>query len=130
MTAKKSTKTGKNFRGGGGEFFWLARVYTLDFLSGSLSGRSTKWETTPISTPRCKMPRLKLRLTLLFGLDPYIRSIYIYCTPRVKTRSLKIEICFCSIAFLSYQKKPQRFFIHPVLISYLYLSTLFSSDIR
>ena len=28
MTAKKSTKTGKNFRGGGEEFFWLARIYT------------------------------------------------------------------------------------------------------
>ena len=27
MTAKKSTKTGKNFREGG-EFFWLARIYT------------------------------------------------------------------------------------------------------
>ena len=25
---KKSTKTGKNFRGGGGKFFWLARIYT------------------------------------------------------------------------------------------------------
>ena len=25
MTAKKSTKTGKNFRGGGEEIFWLAR---------------------------------------------------------------------------------------------------------
>ena len=25
---KKSTKTGKNFRGGGEEFFWLARIYT------------------------------------------------------------------------------------------------------
>ena len=31
-TAKKSTKTGKNFRGGGGkEFFWLARIYTPGF---------------------------------------------------------------------------------------------------
>ena len=28
MTAKKSTKTGKNFRGGGGIIFWLARIYT------------------------------------------------------------------------------------------------------
>ena len=28
MTAKKSTKTGKNFRGGGEGFFWLARIYT------------------------------------------------------------------------------------------------------
>ena len=28
MTAKKSAKTGKNFRGGGEEFFWLARIYT------------------------------------------------------------------------------------------------------
>ena len=29
MTAKKSTKTGKNLRGGGEEiFFWLARIYT------------------------------------------------------------------------------------------------------
>ena len=28
MTAKKSTKTGKTFRGGGGGgFFWLARIY-------------------------------------------------------------------------------------------------------
>ena len=27
MTAKISTKTGKNFRGGGG-IFWLARIYT------------------------------------------------------------------------------------------------------
>ena len=27
MTAKKSTKTGKNFRG---NFFWLARIYTPD----------------------------------------------------------------------------------------------------
>ena len=30
MTAKKSTKTGKNFRGGGEEFFWRARTYTPD----------------------------------------------------------------------------------------------------
>ena len=27
-TAKKSTKTGKNSRRGGGDFFWLARIYT------------------------------------------------------------------------------------------------------
>ena len=25
---KKSTKTGKNFRGGEGDFSWLARIYT------------------------------------------------------------------------------------------------------
>ena len=30
MAAKKSTKKGKNFRGGGEEFFWLARIYTPD----------------------------------------------------------------------------------------------------
>ena len=28
MTTKNSTKTGKNFRGGGGIFFWLARIYS------------------------------------------------------------------------------------------------------
>ena len=27
----KSTKTGKNFRGGGGIFFWLARIYTPEY---------------------------------------------------------------------------------------------------
>ena len=30
---KKSTKTGKNFRGGGEEFFWLARIYTPAVLT-------------------------------------------------------------------------------------------------
>ena len=35
MTAKISTKTGKNFRGGWG-FFWLARIYTPVESCGAL----------------------------------------------------------------------------------------------
>ena len=27
---KKSTKLGKNLEGGGGKFFWMARIYTSD----------------------------------------------------------------------------------------------------
>ena len=40
MTAKKSTKTGKKFREGGGIVFWLARIYTPVFL---ISKASRTW---------------------------------------------------------------------------------------
>ena len=38
---KKSTKTGKNFRGGG-EFFWLARIYTPAVKFEGRRDRQTK----------------------------------------------------------------------------------------
>ena len=34
---KKSTKTGKNFRGGREEFFWLANIYTPAVGGGRFS---------------------------------------------------------------------------------------------
>ena len=39
---KKSTKTGKNFRGGGGEFFWLVRIYTPAVKFEGRRDRQTK----------------------------------------------------------------------------------------
>ena len=49
MTAKKSAITGKSFRGGGGEFFWLARVYTPGVCTPLYSKYGTMYDSNPIA---------------------------------------------------------------------------------
>ena len=46
MTAKKSTKTGKNLRGGEGKYFWLARIYTPSNKSRRHGGAGPYWGWT------------------------------------------------------------------------------------
>ena len=84
MTAKKSTKAGKNFRGerGGEIFFWLARIYTPALLISSFE--SVNFTTDCFFTIHTSKPSPS-QATFLTSRLPQVFELQctLYCCPKL-----------------------------------------------